>query len=117
MKHFYCRYGINKIIKVDWTFIDSDMSRYGIELKFLNRIIDIQALFEEHLSKIKERDFKLLCFLDKNICSLKYNNEVNTAFIYFYDVIEVQFSEDDECYQLVLTIRNVKQGPAGTCCS
>ena len=92
------------------------MSRYEIEPRFLNRIIDIQSLFEEHLSKIKERDLKLPCFSNKNICLLKYNNEANTAFIYFYDVMEVQFSDEDECYYSVLTIRKVKQGPAGTCC-
>lgn len=89
--------------------MDSDVLRYEVEEAFLANVVDIQAAFESHLSSVKILGRRLPCFSNINICSVKYEKGENTAFLYFYDALEF------EC-NVVLVLKSVKQGPAGTCC-
>lgn len=109
VRHYYCFYNSSKIIKVDWSVMDSDVSRYEIEAAFIVSVIDIQAAFESHLSVVKMRGQRLPCFSNVNICSVKFEKRENTAFLYFYDALEFERN-------VVLVLKTVKQGPAGTCC-
>lgn len=118
MRHFYCKYGENKVIKVDWSYVDADMDRYEINKKDTTEILAIQFALENHFNHLKKQGRSLPCFpsADDEICILKVlKNEF--AYLYFYDVLDAYFSKEDNCWYSILTLRRIKQGASGKCCS